>query len=119
MKLELAYVSSNNITAPMPDAKELEFSPVFSDVGIVKFKYPKSGVNAQYIADGNEFCILLDGVEVTDSRFELEESNIDEAEEAPEWDVQGRTMLQQFEFAVVLSKSSIVRARPSFARRSV
>lgn len=102
MLLELMYVNSSGVVqAPMPDAKGLELSPIFSDVGIVKFSYPKSGVNSQYIVDGNEFAVYMDGSEIPDSRFILEETGIDEADEAPEWDLQSTTMLGQFAFALV------------------
>lgn len=100
MMMELVCVTPGN-WAPMPDAKGLEVSPVFSDVGVVKFNYPKAGLNSQYIAEGNEFAIMIDGVEVPDLRFIMEESNIDEAAEEQEWQVQSSTLLAGLGYALV------------------
>lgn len=101
MQLELVYMTGNSPLVPMPDVIGLELSPIFSDVGVVKFKYPKDGVNAQYVTGGSEFAVTLDGVEIPDVRFVLEEDGIDEAAEDGMYECQGRTMLQGTEYAVV------------------
>lgn len=101
MLMEMVYVSGGVLTTLMADAIGLEVSPVFSDVGVVKFNYPKQSATASLIAPGNEFAITIDGTEVPDLRFILEETGIDEAAEDGQWDCQARTILSWFENGIV------------------
>lgn len=94
---------------PLPDASNLDLSPVFSAVGAVSFDYPESGIHSELLRPSTpeldvEIAVFRDGVEIDDLRFIIEDYEGDEASEAEEgvrWKYTGRTMMSLLERAVV------------------
>lgn len=92
----------------LPDHESWEASPVFCDVGAVRVNYPQSGKSATSVAENAELALFLDGVELPDCRFIIEDTNGNEVSEAGKGrliEATGRTMLAAFEDAVVYPKS--------------
>jgi hypothetical protein len=68
------------VQGPLPDAIGLEYSPVFSDLGVLKFDYPSTGTNANLLeSDECEVALMLDGVEL--DRFIITDSDSDDVSE--------------------------------------
>jgi hypothetical protein len=89
----------------LPDAQEWSVSPIFSDVGAATLKYPKTGQGAASVVEDAEIALFLDGVELTDCRFIIEDTDENEVGEGTTTiDAVGRTMLKFFEEAIVYPK---------------
>lgn len=91
----------------LPEPQDWEVSPVFSDVGAAKITFARSKFDPDS-ADGKELALFMDGVELPDCRFIIEDiggNEVDQAESGATFEYTGRTMLGVFESAVVYPKS--------------
>lgn len=63
----------------LPDVGEIEYMDDSADVGTCTFKYPMKGLRADQVKSGARCCLLLDGEEIPNGKFRLEESSANHA----------------------------------------
>lgn len=91
----------------LPDYESLSLSPIFSQAGAVSIKYPANGKNFSLLHDDVEIAVIVNGTEVGELRCIIESSegnDVDEHEDGAVWTFTARTMLGLLDRAVVYPK---------------
>lgn len=106
MRAEIRKVSgSNNPKEILPNWTDLEYLDDSTDVGTVVFTYPKELKGYELIEDGGEYALFVDGQELPNGRFILDETDGNEVDDTgPKYKWSGQTTLSVFEEAIVLPK---------------
>lgn len=112
MRAEIRRVTSKNkLGVILRDATSISYLDDGRDIGTVTFNYPEISSTRRYIQDGQEYALCVDGKELPNGRFILDETTGNELNEDFETDAGvtwgGQTIIAMLAQATMLPRNDI------------